>query len=84
MIFLPLPDAPTSFAQATTNISAAQQFTTEPVIASYVQFAVQSNYGDVGQTGFADVKFSGAPVPEPGTALFGLALCGVAATRRRK
>ena len=80
-----LPGAPTSFAQATGNISPAQQFVTAPVSAKFVRFAVQSNYGDVAETGFAEVKFSGVPaVPEPGTALFGLALCGVAAARRRR
>ena len=83
--FSPLPDAPTVFAQATGNTSLAQMFATEPVPARFVRFAVQSNYGDTAESGFAEVKFSGVPtVPEPGTVLFGVALCGVAALRRRK
>ena len=83
MTFLPLPGAPTAFDQATTSISAAEQYSFVPVIARSVRFTVQSNYGDAAQTGFAEVKFSGSVVPEPGTELFGLALCGMAVTRRR-
>ena len=82
--FLPIPGAPTSFAQETGNISSAQQFSFAPVTARFVRFGVQSNYGDTAQTGFAEVKFSGSSVPEPTSALFGLALCGVAAVRRRR
>ena len=81
--FAPIPGAPAVFAQAPAGISPAQQFSFAPLFASSVRFSVQSNYGDLAQTGFAEVKFSGSAVPEPGTVIFGLALCGVAATRRR-
>ena len=80
--FVPLPGAPTTFAQSTLDLSQAQQFSFAPVAARAVRFSVQSNYGDPNESGFAEIQFNRA-VPEPGTALFGLALAGFCGAVRR-
>lgn len=54
--------------------------------ARYIKFSLNSNYGDETYTGLSEVKFFGAPVPEPETyamLLTGLCLMG-AAIRHRK
>jgi hypothetical protein len=84
--FLPVPGAPTTFAQVMGNGPAAPEtFTFVPVTASRVRFGITSNHGDRrdgGQTGFAEVQFN--TIPEPATFGFGLALVGAVASSRRR
>jgi hypothetical protein len=64
-----LTGAPTLFAQGnsiSTLPQPPQQFTFSPTTASFVRFAVTSNYGNTNVTGFSEVQFDGTaatPVP---------------------
>ena len=64
--FTPLPEAPTQFNQVTATGNAPPQVVTFPgVLATHIRFQILSNYGDPGQTGFAEVAFNGAPNQPP-------------------
>ena len=76
--------APMIFSQVTTDGSAPEQFSFNAVAATHIRFEIGSNWGDIGQTGFAEVAFSGTVVPEPSlTALAGMLLVTAALRRRR-
>ena len=79
--FTTIPGAPTVF-QPTDNPEpeVPEQFSFTPVTASFVQFIVNSNYGNPVATGFAVVQFDGTlptppKTPEP-TTLLSLMLFG--------
>lgn len=82
-----------SFANVVLGLPATDPFLGESLAlnfnARYIQFALNSNYGDA-YTGLSEVKFfSGniAPVPEPETyamLLAGLGLMGAVARRRKQ
>jgi hypothetical protein len=58
--------APIQFPIASSfGTTPAQQFTFAPTPASFVRFAVSSNYGAGRNTGFAEVQFSGTPTAVP-------------------
>ncbi|EMQ95315.1 hypothetical protein D778_02837 [Xanthomarina gelatinilytica] len=59
--YLPIPGAPTVFAEVFTNISAPEQFTFPAVSAAYIRMEVLSNHGDPDGTGFAEIAFLGSP-----------------------
>ena len=55
--------------------------------ARYIKFSLNSNYGDEDYAGLSEVKFFGAPVPEPETyamLLTGLCLMGAAVSRKKQ
>jgi hypothetical protein len=82
--YLPLLGAPTLFNQVMTASAGPQIFTFTPVSARFFQFTIVTNWGDTGQTGFAEVGFNNA-IPEPAT--FSLMAMGAFAIRiliRRK
>ena len=57
--FTPLPGGPNTFAKVPGSASLLPEiFTFAPVLARDVRFAVGSNYGDVIETGFAEVAFN--------------------------
>ncbi|MFZ4557133.1 MAG: discoidin domain-containing protein [Pseudanabaena sp.] len=65
-VFTSLVGAPTVFAIGATNASANPEiFAFSPTTASYVRFAVTSNYGDAFTTGFNEVQFNSAATPVP-------------------
>jgi F5/8 type C domain-containing protein len=58
--FVQLPGAPGAFAQVSaTGPVGPERFSFPPVTASFVRFQITSNYGDVNNTGFAEVAFDG-------------------------
>lgn len=68
--FLNLPGGPSSFARVTLGGPAAPQtFSFAPVQASAFRFNVLSNWGFTTNTGFAEVAFNSANVPEPASLL---------------
>ena len=70
--FDPLPGAPTAFSQVPTSGAGPEQFTFPTLTARYVRFTIASNYGDVGQTGFAEVGFDGISFSGPITTVVAL------------
>lgn len=73
-----------TFTRITTGGGGPQLFNPVDVNARYVRFNVRSNWGDASQSGFAEVQFNSATVPEPATlVLFGVALAGLGLARRR-
>ncbi len=82
--FTTLTGSPTEFALVTTGAgSPPEVFTFAPATARYFQFGISGNWGDSGQTGFAEVGFNGTPVPEPAS-LGVLALASVRLLARRR
>lgn len=88
--FTLLPGGPTVFARAIGVDLPPEIFSFTAVNATHFRFIVLSNYGDLDQTGFAEVGFNGVtngvhPIPEPITMLlFGTGLAGIAAKMRRR
>jgi hypothetical protein len=86
--FTALLGGPSVFARETGNTSSPQIFSFTAVNAAFFRFVVLSNYGDPGQTGFAEVGFNRVTaVPEPTTMLLlgtGLAGIGAKVRSRRK
>lgn len=80
VLYTALTGAPTNFTRGVTNASPQppQTFTFSPTDASYVRFAVSSNYGSTRFTGFSEVQFDGTaatPVPfdfDPSLGVVGL------------
>ena len=68
--FFPLPGAPSTFAQVPTLTSAPEMFSFPTVVATHVRFQIISNYGDPGQTGFAEVAFDGVSQAVRKTAVY--------------
>ncbi|CAN5355963.1 hypothetical protein BH18ACI2_BH18ACI2_00230 [soil metagenome] len=91
--FTPLPGGPSAFARVmcVTNLPP-QIFSFTAVNATHFRFNVLSNYGDIFETGFAEVGFNGSPasagpIPEPTTMLLlstGLAAIAVKVRRKRQ
>jgi hypothetical protein len=85
--FTLIAGAPSVFARESGSVSNAQQFSFGKVNATHVKFSVASNYGDLSNTGFAEVKFNSAAasVPDGGTtvAMLGLSLVGMGYARRK-
>ncbi|MBA3320629.1 MAG: PEP-CTERM sorting domain-containing protein [Pyrinomonadaceae bacterium] len=89
--FTPLPGGPSVFARVTGAANLPPQiFSFTAVNATHFRFNVLSNYGDIFNTGFAEVGFNGnpaggAPIPEPTTMLLlGTGLAAIAVKVRRK
>jgi len=90
--FLTIAGAATSFSRVSLTVPQAffgqrrgpQLVSFAPVTANFIRFAVNSNHGSPLTTGFAEVAFSGAPVPEPTSLAIGLVMVGVAWRTRRK
>lgn len=82
--FNPMIGAPTVFAQEFGQFSSAQQFSFATVNASFIRLTVLSNFGDPTNTGFAEVQFNTAAVPDAGSSLvlLGISLLGLGGTRR--
>lgn len=81
--FSALAGAPSSFAQVTGSPAGPEIFNFASVVASHFRLQVLSNYGDNSQTGFAEIGFDGAEIPEPGTiAITLLGLCALAVRQR--
>lgn len=53
------------------------------ILADKIEFANMSNWGG-DLIGLSEVRFNIAPVPEPATAVFGVALLGLGLVRRRR
>ncbi|MEI6328097.1 MAG: discoidin domain-containing protein [Pseudanabaena sp. ELA645] len=64
-VFTSLAGAPTQFAQGVSSAANPQTFTFSPTTASFVRFAVASNYGNANFTGFSEVQFDSAATPVP-------------------
>ena len=83
--FSPIVGAPNVFARVMTGAGSPPQVAAfAPIIATHIRFEVLSNWGDTGQTGFAEVGFDGVQqqvIPEPATGA--LLLGGLIALRRR-
>ncbi len=90
--FVTIAGAPTSFNRVTLSVvqailgqrRAPQIATFAPVTTQFIRFTVTSNWGSTINTGFSEVAFSGAPVPEPTSLAIGLATAGLAWRTRRK
>ncbi len=89
--FTLLPGGPSVFARVTGAANLPPQiFSFTAVNATHFRFNVLSNYGDIFNTGFAEVGFNGspaggAPIPEPTTMLLlGTGLAAIAVKVRRK
>ncbi len=89
--FTPLPGGPSVFARVMGAANLPPQiFSFTAVNATHFRFNVLSNYGDIFNTGFAEVGFNGspangAPIPEPTTMLLlGTGLAAIAIKVRRK
>jgi len=89
--FTPLLGGPSAFARVTGAANLPPQiFSFTAVNATHFRFNVLSNYGDIFNTGFAEVGFNGnpaggAPIPEPTTMLLlGTGLAAIAVKVRRK
>ncbi len=88
--FTLLPGGPTVFARAIGTNLPPQIFSFTAVNATHFRFNVLSNYGDIFNTGFAEVGFNGspvssAPIPEPTTMLLlGTSLAAIADKVSRK
>lgn len=85
--FTPLSGGPSVFAQVPGTLNLPPQiFSFTAVNATHFRFNVLSNYGDLFNTGFAEVAFNNASaIPEPTTMLLlGTGLAGIAAQVRRK
>lgn len=77
----PIAGAPGEFAQQPGSMNvAAEVITFNAVMARYIRFDVQSNWGDTQNTGFGEVHFSAVPAPSAFTGL----LAGLALARRRR
>ena len=72
--FTPVAGAPTSFALEPGTTSTAQQFSFAPVQASFFEFNIASNYGDPGETGYAEVLFDSVPEIDPRSSAAPIAL----------
>nr|WP_321237448.1 discoidin domain-containing protein [uncultured Psychroserpens sp.] len=57
--YTPISGAPTSFTEAVTTSSNAEQFSFAEITASFIRFELISNYGSSAFIGFAEVAFSG-------------------------
>ena len=76
--------AVTQFLQVPTSTGLPQLVNFSPVQASHIRFVVGSNWGDVSQTGFAEVQFDSAAIPTPAPiALIGLGLAVLGFSRRK-
>jgi hypothetical protein len=76
-----------TFALVPDNLNLSPEiFSFSAVDARYFRFDVLSNYGDTGQTGFAEIAFNGTTtVPVPAAVwLFGSGLLGLIGIARRK
>ncbi|CAN5747130.1 hypothetical protein BH20ACI3_BH20ACI3_17490 [soil metagenome] len=89
--FTPLPGGASAFARVTGAANLPPQiFSFTAVNATHFRFNVLSNYGDIFNTGFAEVGFNGspvssAPIPEPTTMLLlGTSLAAIAVKVSRK
>jgi large repetitive protein len=79
--FNPIAGAPAFFAQQPTTVAVAPQVITfGSITVSRIRFQILSNWGDVSQTGFAEVQFNVVPAPATGL----LALSFAAFLRRRR
>lgn len=82
----PVPAAPTLIAFATSPVTGVSDATSFPSVAQVrAQTSIVLDGGGSGRGSVGTVSQQFSVVPEPGTALFGLALSGFcAATRRRQ
>jgi hypothetical protein len=62
-----LAGGPTQFSQVAGTVAGPEIFNFSAVSARFFQFTVSSNWGDSAETGFAEVGFNSAVVPEPAT-----------------
>ena len=82
--YTPIVGAPTLLAQGPwANQVAPQVFGFAPVTATHVRLDILTNYGHPSSSGFAEIQFSGTPVPEPMTITL-LSLGGIALLRRKR
>lgn len=63
VIYTPVPGGPTQFTRVTSSPASPQVISLAPLSAAFVRFVVASNWGDLSQTGFAEVQFDGNAVP---------------------
>ncbi len=84
-VYSKIDDVPGSFDRQTGETSSPQQISFAPVNAAFVKFTVESNFGSVNYTGFAETQFRTASVPDAGStlALLGITLLGLGALKSK-
>jgi len=82
--YSPLLGGPTQFSQVTTAPAGPEIFNFAPVSTRFFQFTISSNWGDTAETGFAEVGFNNAAIPEPTTlSLAAIGALAILALKRR-
>jgi hypothetical protein len=82
--YSPLLGGPTQFSQVRIAPAGPEIFNFAPVSTRFFQFTISSNWGDTAETGFAEVGFNNAAIPEPTTlSLAAIGAFAILALKRR-